>query len=354
MRVADRHGVLEKFGRDILCLAPRTRGQWEGRAFDFWREHGFPYPEIDKPALLTEWNSLCRLRVERVLVRGAAKVNVIGLRLANAFHPQMWEIRCHGKSPVESFTEDKTLQKAIGKAYRFYPNRRCWNAQCIRSLMRFSHRSRVSNFRPAVARAIYERYSPNAGRVLDFSAGFGGRLLAALSLERSYVGIDPSRRQVGGLRQMVKRLSPIAPGRAVLIQGQAEDVLPCLDARSFDLVFTSPPYYRTERYDHSNEQSCVRYKTYREWRDGFLATVIKEGSRVLRPGGYFLLNVKDTPDWPIATDCRALFPKAFCMLPPLRYLLPAQPQERSGLSVLFRWEPILVFRRPGGTDEGHW
>jgi SAM-dependent methyltransferase len=346
MLVADRHGVLDKFGRDIGHLAARTREQWEERAFAFWRGRGFPYPELDEHALLTEWSALCRIRAERAIVNGATQVNVVGLRLANAFHPQMWEIRCHGKSPVESFAQDETLRKVVGKAYRFYPNRRCWNAQCIRSLIRFSHRSRVSNFRPAVARALYERYSPKEGRVLDFSAGFGGRLLAALSLDRSYVGIDPSPQQVGGLRRMIERLRPIAPGRASIIQAPAEDVLSRLDGSSFDLVFTSPPYYRTEWYDPANEQSWVRYKTYREWRDKFLATVIEEGCRVLRPGGYLLVNVKDTPEWPIATDCRGLFPRAFRVLPALRYLLPAQPQQRSSSSVLYRWEPILIFRRP--------
>jgi len=346
MLVADRHGVLDKFGRDIARLSARTREQWEERAFAFWRRRGFPYPELDEHALRTEWRALCGIRAERVIVNGATQVNVVGLRLANAFHPQMWEIRCHGKSPVESFAQDETLRKVVGKAYRFYPNRRCWNAQCIRSLIRFSHRSRVSNFRPAVARALYERYSPKEGRVLDFSAGFGGRLLAALSLDRSYVGIDPSRQQVGGLRRMIERLRPIASGRAAIIQAPAEDVSSCLDDSSFDLVFTSPPYYRTERYDAANEQSWVRYKTYREWRDTFLASVIEEGCRVLRPGRYFLLNVKDTPEWPIATDCRRLFPRAFRVLPALRYLLPALPQQRSSSSVLYRSEPVLIFRRP--------
>lgn len=349
MDVADQHGVLEKFGRDIVRLSVRTRDRWKQRAFAFWRRRGFPYPELDDFALLTEWNALCRIRMEKAIVHGTAQVNTIGLRLANAFHPQMWEISCHGKSPVESFRQDETLRKAVDKAYRFYPNRRCWNAQCIRSLMRFSHRSRVSNFRPAIARALYDRYSPTQGRILDFSAGFGGRLLAALSLDRSYVGIDPSRRQVIGLERMIKHLRPFAPGRAMIIKGAAEDVLSCLGGNSFDLVFTSPPYYRTERYDAANEQSWVRYKTYREWRDGFLATVIEEGCRVLRPGGYFLLNVKDTPEWPIATDCRALFPRIFRVLPTLRYLLPTQPQQRSSLGILYRWEPILIFRRPSLT-----
>jgi hypothetical protein len=257
----------------------------------------------------------------------------------------MWEIPCHGRSCIDSFENDDVLLKAIRKAYRFYPNRRCWNAQCMRSLMRFAHRSRVSNFRPSVARALYERYSPQGGRVLDFSAGFGGRLLGALSLCRHYVGIDPSPQQMRGLREMTRCLRHVSRCQVTLLENSAEDVLPRLPGDSFDLVFTSPPYYRTERYDRSNGQSWIRYRSYRKWREGFLATVIGHGCRVLQPGGYFLLNVKDTPEWPIASDAKALFPPDFRLLSVLRYLLPAQPHYRSDSSRLYRWEPILVFRR---------
>jgi SAM-dependent methyltransferase len=346
MSLQDPHGVLEKFGRDILALSPRSREKWVRRSFEYWRARGFPYPEIDEVGIETEFAALSRIRASEVIIGGEAQVNTVGLRLANAFHPQMWEIRCHGRSAVDSFENDETLLKAIRKAYRFYPNRRCWNAQCIRSLMRFSHRSRVSNFRPSIARAIYERYSPEGGRVLDFSAGFGGRLLAALSLNRHYLGIDPSPRQVSGLLGMVERLCHLALGQATVYQNSAEDVLPQLPRNSFDLVFSSPPYYRTEQYGREHGQSWIRYGSYSEWREGFLAAVIDQGCRVLRPGGYFLLNVKDTLEWPIARDAKALFPRGFHSCPTIRYLLPAQPHRRSGLSHLYSGEPILVFRRP--------
>jgi len=125
----------------------------------------------------------------------------------------------------------------------------------------------------------------------------------------------------------------------------AEDVLPRLRESSFDLIFTSPPYYRTERYDRSDGQSWIRYTSYEQWRNKFLATVIGHGCRVLQTGGYFLLNVKDTLDWPIASDAKALFPRDFTLVSVLRYLLPTQPHDRSTSSQLYRWEPIFVFRK---------
>jgi SAM-dependent methyltransferase len=346
MRLQDPYGVLDKFGREILTLSTRSREKWVRRSFEYWRARGFPYPRIDEFDVATEFAALSRIQASEVIIGGEAKVNTVGLGLANAFHPQMWKIRCHGRSAVDSFNSDETLLKAVRKAYRFYPNRRCWNAQCIRSLMRFAHRSRVSNFRPSVARAIYEKYSIERSSILDFSAGFGGRLLAALSLNRHYLGIDPCPNQISGLLKMAERLRHLTRGQAEIIRSSAEDLLPHLPNNSFDIVFSSPPYYRIERYYPENGQSWGRYRSYLEWRKGFLTTIISQGCRLLRPGGYFLLNVKDTFKWPIARDAKMLFPREFQSLPTIRYLLPAQPHHRADLSRLYFWEPILVFRRP--------
>ena len=44
--------------------------------------------------------------------------------------------------------------------------------------------SAPSNFRPMNAKAIWERFAPENGVVFDSSAGFGGRLLGALSSKK--------------------------------------------------------------------------------------------------------------------------------------------------------------------------
>lgn len=82
--------------------------------------------------------------------------------------------------------------------------------------MRIYHRTRVSNFRPVVARAIVNRYSNEGDTVLDFAAGYGGRLLGTVILKRHYLGIDAARAQVAGLNgnfdflhaREIARLSP--------------------------------------------------------------------------------------------------------------------------------------------------
>jgi SAM-dependent methyltransferase len=272
---------------------------------------------------------------------------MVGLRIANAFHPQMWRVRVHGISAVERFQDDNILRSVLIKAAHFWPNRRCWNAQCVRSLMRVHHRTRVMNFRPTVAKAIIETYSRDNARVLDFCAGYGGRLLGALSLRRHYIGIEPARAQIQGLRRMHMAIRPMAIGSAELHRACAEDFLTDVRTTSIDLVFSSPPYFNLERYSDEPTQSYRRYPTYAAWRDRFLTTVIRETHRVLRPGGQFVLNVANTEAGPVARDALALAKRHFTLREALRLVMHATPAERAR-GRLYRSEPVYVFTRPRG------
>ena len=345
----DPHNVLDRFGRDLLRLSERSRQRLLGHAFAYWRRRGFPYPEVSSRELESDVAALRRVVPERVLVGNEATASTVGLRLANAYHPQIWEIPRHGRSAVDCFGDDRRLRLALIKAVHFYADRRCWNARCLRAVLRIHHRSRVANFRPAVARALYARYSNDGGRLLDFSAGFGGRLLAALTLNRQYIGIDPAVRQVAGLRRMAADLEQRSSGSSEIIGGCAEDILPLLPGKSHDLILSSPPYFDTEEYDSSPPQSCHRYQSYADWCEGFLQPIIEQGCRVLKPGAYFLINVKDQPGCPIATDARRFFPRSYRPKPTIRLLLSALPHIRAGNGSVYRWEPILVLRRPHQT-----
>jgi len=46
----------------------------------------------------------------------------------------------------------------------------------------------INQFRPTIARWVYSLYEPKC--ILDFSAGWGGRCMAAMSMGIPYIGID--------------------------------------------------------------------------------------------------------------------------------------------------------------------
>lgn len=338
--------VLNIFGRDFVSMTDRRRKYWLERARSFWRLAGFPYPNLSEFERRHEFELVKSVCANSIFSGNLLVHSTLGLRLANSFHPQIWRVREHGRSPVELFEDDRHLVRALEKAARFWPNRRCWNAQCLRSVLRIMFRIRVSNFRPTVARALLDRFSGPSDAVLDFSAGYGGRLLGALTLNRTYVGVDPAAAQVIGLKSMSADLRPQDGARVRIVRGCAEDILPRLSSGEFSVVFSSPPYFDCERYSDESTQSYIRYPVYEAWRDRFLTAVLGESHRVLARGGRLILNVADFVRAPVARDaesiCRRWFgaPRAV-----FRMLISSGPVDRGSAGRPYRWEPIYVFKK---------
>jgi SAM-dependent methyltransferase len=233
----------------------------------------------------------------------------------------------------------------LERAPRFWPNRRCWSSQAVRNLSRIYYGGRIANFRPTIARSLYSAYSRNRDTVVDFSSGYGGRMLAALSLGRNYIGIDPARKQVKGLLAMRQDLAGLAPGHATVIHACAEDAMAAVPAGSADMVFSSPPFYDLEIYSDEPSQSSNRYPTYDRWRTGFLEAVIDQSWRILRRGGVFAIHVPSERKSPIGRDAFALAADRFSRVGRHAIEMTSRPLQRAGDGRSTRTEPIGVFRK---------
>ena len=81
-----------------------------------------------------------------------------------------------------------------------------------------------------------------------------------------------------------------------IYNGCAEDLI-LSEEDDFDLLFTSPPYFKTERYNEGGDgeelQSWKRYDTFEKWRDRFLFKMIQNVTICLRKGGKIMLNIVD-------------------------------------------------------------
>lgn len=342
----DSSGVLKLFGRDLLAMDSRTRESWMDRALDYWRRTGFPYSRLNADQVEREFSLVRRSSPRAAFFDGVLKSGTTGLRLANSFHPQMWHIRSqrHRWAPVDHFNDDLRLRQLLGRSPRFWPDRRCWNAQCVRSLFRVYSSGRVANFRPLVARAIIDRFSSPRGSVVDFCAGFGGRLLASLTLERHYTGVDASRLQVKGLQNMLRALKKISVGTAEVHHASAEDFLPTIPSHSVDLVFSSPPFFDTELYGSDRAQSALRYPNYPDWVHSFLRVIILEARRILKPGGFLVINVARNGRLPLTKDTLRFAVPLFGPPRTLRMSMHSRPVQRSRRLGSFRWEPVFVFK----------
>lgn len=147
----------------------------------------------------------------------------------------------------------------------------------------------ASQFRVSSAKAIYELF--NSERVLDTSAGWGDRFagFSAASCTKQYLGIDPNSKLHPGYNAASKLYNT---GKdAVFFPSPAEDVI--LPRNYFDVMFTSPPYFETERYSEEATQSWKRYGKFSAWLNDFLYVVVRNAYNSLKPGGYLAMNIAD-------------------------------------------------------------
>jgi len=297
-------GIQTLRGREWAALGPRGRKLFVENAFAHWRTRGFPHYELSNADVDTEFANLLAQPVVRMHPAGVTGSNT-GLRLANFFQPQMWSVGVSRyMSPADVFYDDAMLRLAIERSLTIWPDRFGANPATLRRMLKtFPGVASVSNFRPTLARSVIEHFSKEGETVLDFSSGYGGRVLGALVAGRRYLGIEPCLAQVKGLRRMIRALRRFrTPTESEILRGCAEDVLPNLPDRSVGLVFSSPPYFNWERYDDHRSQSFIRYRSYAEWRDGFLAPTLQHSARVLYTGAHLVLNLSGRRRQPSSED----------------------------------------------------
>lgn len=195
----------------------------------------------------------------------------------------------------------------------------------------------ISLFRPMVAKYLFAQYSKR-GRVLDFCAGWGGRLLGALASDNvvSYVGIDSNRDMKPVYDRMTRLFSP--PGKQVrVLCSPAEDVDYGAVGR-FDCVVTSPPYYGIEVYRH-----MPQYSSYEHWITTFLFPVLCGLTRHIDPDGVVCINIRqpETERRMVQEMARLGWPLKDTLL----MRLPAMPGKGSRKKDDTYGEPIYVFAK---------
>jgi 16S rRNA G966 N2-methylase RsmD len=161
---------------------------------------------------------------------------------------------------------------------------------------------KVGNFPPLIARNLYDYYflpEVSNKRVLDFCAGFSGRLVGFLASNTctKYVGIDPNP-ELHPLYQELLSTTSLEKKEVTMIQEAAEDV-DYSSLGTFHIIFTSPPFFNRELYCDDSTQSIVRYPKLDSWIDNFLIATMNKVSACLTTGGILAINFKQYCKWNI-------------------------------------------------------
>ena len=173
-------------------------------------------------------------------------------------------------------------------------------------------------FKVSVAKAIIEMVLPEKKgslRYLDMSAGWGDRMIAAAACDcKRYLGYDPNTLLIQGHEELIQSLYTLqtTDSKNQLLEVRVEPFERCrLPIREkFDLVFSSPPYFRYETYCEEATQSIKTYPDYENWVVYFLFVSIRKAWEALDVNGILALHIKDIPDMPRICDIVNLYIQA--------------------------------------------
>lgn len=183
--------------------------------------------------------------------------------------------------------KDYKKKEYIKKMLKFYENRDIAEIRKFKYIYNL-YFSSITIFRPMMAMEIYCKVK--ATRVLDFTMGWGGRLVGACALGlEAYIGIDNNM----NLKEPYKKLCTFlkAESDKTMIDLRFRDALTVDYTKlDYDCVFTSPPYYDLETYGNAGNKM---YESKEDWNKLFYIPLFSKTFHALKPGGSFCLNIPD-------------------------------------------------------------
>ena len=186
----------------------------------------------------------------------------------------------------------------------------------------------ATQFKPHVAKTIYDlvvsKTKSKVKKTLDISMGWGDRLAGFYASKMNhYVGFDPNptvfevyKIQCKDYELLLTGEEPIIESFTVTVDGlvynafrcvgksgkevyaynaPAEKMLSIVRSNTFDCIFTSPPYFSTEKYseDSPDNQSWFNYPEYDNWWSNFLQPVMTACYESLSDDGIMMINIMD-------------------------------------------------------------
>lgn len=241
------------------------------------------------------------------------------------------------KSPLEQWKDPKVVASLLNNVFKKRQDISTYN---VREAFWSGDIKECTQFKPSFVVAV-GRILQNVTRVLDFSAGWGDRLTGFLALGvQRYAAFDPNIKLKPGHDEIQQVLGT---GTKVTI-----DYVPFEDAvlppgETFDLIFTSPPFFTFEFYEGENT-STERYPEFNRWAVDFLFVALCKAWTVLDEGGHMCIYIEDSRGV-VITEAMCLFVLAALPGSKTRGVIYSYAKESSG-----RPRPLWVFQKVSNPD----
>ena len=219
--------------------------------FDFYSNYGYLPLQYWKDNLLKALNCV---NIPEKHKMSAGYPNIRVTEFLEHFNPHFWKSKYKRlNAPADAFRcgNLSVLRQAIDITWGF--KQKCNIYRLMNTISRnFKDFRKVSLFKPWIARAIYDKYLPDGGVIVDPCMGWGGRLLASLDCDIKYIGYDLNQNAVDANSNIANFIGNRWLYKPDISLKDSSDT----DFPISDLIFTSPPYDDTEYYE-GLEQQCV-------------------------------------------------------------------------------------------------
>jgi 16S rRNA G966 N2-methylase RsmD len=214
-------------------------------------------------------------------VKNPLPLSNVGINLLDRFFPNRF-IASTDDSPslVDALKNEKIIRRTIEYLLK---SGRTPTAELIERNVKFII-NMPSHFPPSAACVIYKEYGTRK-RIYDPFAGWGGRSLAAMvSTVDRFVATDLQSKSIEGCMKLREILKP--SGRFDFYNQDCVEFMNKTEEK-FDLIFSSPPFFNTEKYDG------VSYASDRQWLEGLVFPFVKGVKRILDYDGICGLHLQD-------------------------------------------------------------
>lgn len=151
------------------------------------------------------------------------------------------------------------------------------------------------NFSPMRAKALYECFTPKNGIIYDYSAGYGGRMLGALTSNYNftYIATEPNKETFYYLNTLGNYIEDITKRKnSYILYNKCSEELQ-LKNNSIDFIFSCPPFFTKEIYSQEPNQSINKYPEYKDWLEYYVRPTIKNCFLALKESGVYGVDIMD-------------------------------------------------------------
>jgi hypothetical protein len=242
-------------------------------------------------------------------------------------------------SPLEHFADERFLSVCLLDCFL---NGGGITSESLREIL-YKNTKECTQFKPTLAISIFKTYK--AKRVLDFSAGWGDRLIAAIAHDVEYYhGFDPNEKLRVGHQKIMDTFVDDKDRDKYRIFYKSFQSSKIRKETTYDMVFTSPPYFNLETYtnEHDEGQSIVMYPKFGEWLVNFLFDSLDKAWSRLEMDGHLIIHIAD------------IYKRNICE-PMFLYMIWKHKDCRLDNIILSigdakKPRPLWVFKKMNGTD----